>query len=282
MWQTLKAKLLKQKAHFFDAVQKVEADTTTYREANRSLDIHVFGIIILASFVLSFQEYYGSSNDYHKLEWLVSFFSDNPKDLLFDTFRRGPYARLYRLFYWVSATVLCYLVIPGLYIKLFMKQRIRDFGFSLKGILKHSWIYIGLYAIVLPALIVVAQTKSFQRTYPFYQYAHRSGFDFFSWELAYALQFLSLEFFFRGFLIHGLKQRFGFYCIIIAVMPYCMIHFGKPMPETLGAIFAGLALGALSLFTRSIWLGVAIHVSVAVSMDLLSLWAQGKLWPFAP
>jgi hypothetical protein len=50
------------------------------------------------------------------------------------------------------------------------------------------------------------------------------------------------------------------------------------MPETLGAIFAGIALGTLSLFTRSIWLGVAIHVSVAVSMDLISLWLAGKLF----
>ena len=89
---------------------------------------------------------------------------------------------------------------------------------------------------------------------------------------------MSLEFFFRGFLVHGLKRRFGFYCIVIAVMPYCMIHFGKPMPETLGAIFAGLALGTLSLFTRSIWLGVAIHVSVAVSMDLIALWYRGALF----
>lgn len=66
--------------------------------------------------------------------------------------------------------------------------------------------------------------------------------------------------------------------VLLAVMPYCMIHFGKPMPETLGAIFAGIALGTLSLFTRSIWLGVAIHVSVAVSMDLISLWLAGRLF----
>ena len=51
----------------------------------------------------------------------------------------------------------------------------------------------------------------------------------------------------------------------------------EPLPETLGAIFAGLSLGVLALLTRSIWLGVAIHVSVAVSMDLLSLWMKGAL-----
>jgi membrane protease YdiL (CAAX protease family) len=60
-------------------------------------------------------------------------------------------------------------------------------------------------------------------------------------------------------------------------VPYCMIHFGKPLPETLGAIFAGLFLGTVSLWTRSIWLGTALHISVAVSMDLAALYYKGQL-----
>lgn len=276
----LMRKINQWRASFREAVGSVERESLEYQQARdpAKLELHVFGIIILASVVLSIQEYFGSSNHYENLSWFLAPFMDEPKAYLYEVFRAGERARLYRLFYWVSATVLCYLLLPALYIKLVMRQRLRDFGFSLKGTLKHSWIYIGLYSVVLPALVVVSQTKSFQKTYPFYQNAHLSAFDFLGWEFAYALQFLSLEFFFRGFLVHGLKGRFGYYSIFIAVMPYCMIHFGKPLPETLGAIFAGLALGTLSLFTRSIWLGVAIHVSVAVSMDILSLWAQGKLF----
>ncbi len=55
-------------------------------------------------------------------------------------------------------------------------------------------------------------------------------------------------------------------------IPYCMIHFGKPMPEALGAIGAGVVLGLLSLKTRSIWLGAAIHIGVAWTMDALAIW----------
>jgi hypothetical protein len=33
----------------------------------------------------------------------------------------------------------------------------------------------------------------------------------------------------------------------------------------------------MSLRTRSIWLGAAIHVTVAMSMDFASLWRQGFL-----
>jgi membrane protease YdiL (CAAX protease family) len=50
-----------------------------------------------------------------------------------------------------------------------------------------------------------------------------------------------------------------------------MIHYGKPLPETMGAIGAGLLLGTLAMRTRSIWGGVLIHVGVATTMDVLAL-----------
>jgi len=51
-----------------------------------------------------------------------------------------------------------------------------------------------------------------------------------------------------------------------------MIHFGKPLPETIGAIFAGIVLGSMSLKSNSIWLGVLLHFSVAISMDFFAVW----------
>ena len=43
------------------------------------------------------------------------------------------------------------------------------------------------------------------------------------------------------------------------------------LPETLGAIGAGVILGTLAMRTRSIWGGVLIHIGVAVTMDVLAL-----------
>jgi uncharacterized protein len=54
-------------------------------------------------------------------------------------------------------------------------------------------------------------------------------------------------------------------------VPYCMIHFSKPLPEALGAIVAGVVLGTLSLRTGSILGGAMLHVAVAVTMDVLAL-----------
>ena len=37
----------------------------------------------------------------------------------------------------------------------------------------------------------------------------------------------------------------GSHAIFVMVVPYVMIHFGKPMLETVGAIIAGVVLGLL-------------------------------------
>jgi hypothetical protein len=49
------------------------------------------------------------------------------------------------------------------------------------------------------------------------------------------------------------------------------------MPEALAAIVGGIVLGTLSLKTRSIWLGAALHIAIAGTMDVASLWHRGLL-----
>lgn len=193
-----------------------------------------------------------------------------------DVVPQTQYSSAYRHIYWALSCSTAYFVIPLVTIVFARKIRLRDYGLRLKGFFKHAWIYVVLYLIVLPAVVFVSYTDSFQRTYPFYRYAHRSLADLGIWWFFYGIQFFFLEFFFRGYMLHGTKRAVGAYAIFVSAIPYCMIHYGKPMPETLGAIIAGIALGTLSLRTRSIWSGFLIHISIAYSMDLLSIWQKGK------
>ncbi len=62
------------------------------------------------------------------------------------------------------------------------------------------------------------------------------------------------------------------------VVPYVMIHFRKPMFETVGAVIAGSVLGVLSLRTGSIWGGFLIHIAVAISMDVAAMAIRGALF----
>jgi len=50
-----------------------------------------------------------------------------------------------------------------------------------------------------------------------------------------------------------------------------MIHFQKPFLEALASILAGTILGMIALRTRSIFYGILIHCSVAISMDMAAL-----------
>lgn len=131
--------------------------------------------------------------------------------------------------------------------------------------------------VMVPLVWLASQSPGFLKVYPFYD-PYRDGFpvwDFLLWESFYALQFLALEFFFRGFLIHATLPVMGAWSIPVMVMPYCMIHFQKPFPEALASIFAGLFLGWLGLKTRSVLPGFALHVGVAWAMDLMALYRKG-------
>jgi membrane protease YdiL (CAAX protease family) len=182
----------------------------------------------------------------------------------------GEYWELGGFAWWSGWRVFGYVVLPVIAI-VCLRDRVRDYYISFRGFIKHLWIYAAMFVAFLPIVVIASTAESFRETYPFYRLANRSQFDLWSWEALYVVQFMSLEFFFRGFLLQGLRRVIGANAIFVMIVPYCMIHFGKPMPETFGAIGAGLVLGTLAMRTRSIWGGVLIHVGVAISMDVLAL-----------
>jgi uncharacterized protein len=187
--------------------------------------------------------------------------------------------QIHRLTWWAGWCVFTYFVVPSLVIVFVLKERVRDYGFRVRGALDDAWVYGIFLLVMLPIVAYVSEDPHFQQTYPFYDLGPGEGVstNLVRWEILYALQFLTLEFFFRGFMVHGTRHRLGGLSVFVMMVPYCMIHFGKPMPETIGAIIAGIVLGALSLKTRSIWLGVAIHVTIAWTMDAAVLWRTGVL-----
>jgi membrane protease YdiL (CAAX protease family) len=180
------------------------------------------------------------------------------------------YQPLIRPMMWSFGCIFFYFVVPATVVKLVFQERLQDWGLSVEGYFRHLWVYVVLFLPVGALVWAVSYTPAFQQNYPFY--ANPNGLaDFLVWEIMYALQFCALEFFFRGFLLNGLKERLGVDAILLMIIPYCMIHFQKPLLETFGAIVAGLILGILAMRTRSIWGGATIHVAVATSMDVAAL-----------
>ncbi|MET0553080.1 MAG: CPBP family intramembrane glutamic endopeptidase [Vicinamibacteria bacterium] len=230
-----------------------------------------FVVLTSAAVLLTLLEYLGTAEQAsHALARLAR--GDGPLSAAAQAVLRGPFYELACYGAWAVACVLCYGLVPLLVLRwLRPGEPPSAFGWSTSGLRGHGRTYLLLFAAVLPLVAVAALRPDFLRTYPFYSLAGRSAFDFLCWEALYALQFLSLEFFFRGFLLHTLKRDLGAHAIFVAVVPYCMIHFSKPLPEALGAIVAGVVLGTLSLRTGSILGGAMLHVAVAVTMDVLAL-----------
>jgi membrane protease YdiL (CAAX protease family) len=196
------------------------------------------------------------------------------------TLTASSHAEFWQLAMWVVVVVFGYVVLPSFVIRSVLHERVRDYGLRVSGVASHGGMYVTLYAIAAPFLVLASFGAAFQHRYPFYNLHPAEGLwpYLWAWWALYALQFVALEFFFRGFLVHGLAPRFGYAAVFVMIVPYNMIHYGKPMPEALAAIVGGIVLGTLSLKTRSIWWGAALHITIAATMDLCSLWHQGILF----
>ncbi len=184
--------------------------------------------------------------------------------------REGPFWELSVHAWWAIWRFAGFFVAPALLLKL-RGERLRDHGLAGGRLREHAGIYVFSYVFVLALVFVVSQDGEFTRYYPFYKKSHRSWLDFATWELLYVAQFFGLEFFFRGYWLAACRRAMGSHAIFAMVVPYVMIHFGKPLPETLAATFAGVWLGTLAMRTGSIWGGFLVHVAVAVSMDVAAL-----------
>jgi CAAX protease family protein len=123
--------------------------------------------------------------------------------------------------------------------------------------------------VPMPGLGSVYALPAFQRKYPLFRGATASTPLFIGYELAYAAYFVAWEFFYRGFLLFGLGNVIGRWAVFVQMLPFAILHFGKPEIEAFSSVFGGLVLGWLAWRTRSFWYGVAIHASMAVYLDLL-------------
>jgi membrane protease YdiL (CAAX protease family) len=269
---------------FLDTWRELDEEAAKAREARAAAglgyDWRPLVALVVGAVCLTFMEYFGHSGgppnavlDFHELvAWA---WGDDAPEI-----RTSRWFGLAEFAWWSGWRVLGYLVVPALVVKLVFRERVRDHGLETKGFTEHAWIYGVGYLVVLVGVIFVANfDDGFRDYYPFYRRAFRSWSDFLGWEVLYAAQFFALEFFFRGFWLRSMRGALGSQAIFAMVVPYCMIHFGKPFLECLAAIIAGVFLGTLAMKTRSIWSGFLIHVSVAVSMDVAALLATGHDWP---
>ncbi len=271
-WRELDAEALEHKK------KAVESGTYDYRP----------GVLFaIAALVLAMQEYFGQPRFYEDYirPWLraIELAQVDAPGGLGQYVHVRTYGDLYAYAWWAGTRVTGYAVLPlAAWKVIFPRDSLLDMGLRTKDFRAHAWIYGVCLLVVLPAVFIASRSAEFGDYYPFYKLCSRSWADFIAWEVMYIAQFFALEVFFRGFWLSGLRGTLGSGAIFSMCVPYCMIHFGKPYFETCGAVIAGIALGSLAMRTKSIYSGVLVHVTVALSMDLLALhqkgWLPHQLW----
>lgn len=169
---------------------------------------------------------------------------------------------------WVTRVFVA--LIP-VYIIWFIKDRMNQPFYGTKK-LDNIKPYLVMLVIMIPLIALASTQKDFLAMYPKARLIDHLVFHDHPWrylvyELCYGFDFISIEFFFRGFLILSLARICGTHCIIPVACFYCTIHFGKPMGEAISSFWGGILLGIVSYNTRSIWGGLIVHLGIAWLME---------------
>ena len=147
---------------------------------------------------------------------------------------------------------------------------LRDLGLGVKDAHKELLLCVGLWLAFLPVIWFFSDTPGFQATYPRMREANTDPMVFAAFHGYYIVKWISWEFFFRGFMLFTLKKDMGNRAVLLSTVPFVLMHYGKPMGEFYGAVFAGFILCWIALRSKSIWPGVFLHWVVATSMELFA------------
>ena len=222
----------------------------------RNLDRKVVTILLSVA-VLQTVSWYYTSRMFFRLNF-------------YDSLSSNPDVNLYEFAYWFTGDFITLFILPFLIIKFLLKEKLRDYGITVGGFSAGLKLTIIFLLVMLPVIWFISAQTVFSATYPLLVQARDSWKIFILYELGLFFYLIAWEFIWRGFMLFGLKEKFGYYAVIIQMIPFLILHNGKPPVETFGAIMGGLALGIMAYRTRSIFYCVITHAGIMFSIDFIS------------
>jgi hypothetical protein len=143
------------------------------------------------------------------------------------------------------------------------------YGFSSIG--HQQKVYWFLLLCMVPLIFGASMLSDFLDYYPRLRKINNANgtvLDMLMYELFYGMDFVSIEFFFRGFMVMAFIRYLGPHAILPMAVFYMSIHYGKPMGEAISSFFGGTILGVLAFHSRSIYGGIMVHMGIAWLMEL--------------
>jgi len=115
----------------------------------------------------------------------------------------------------------------------------------------------------------VSRDPSYRSFYPMFPAARTSLIQLIYYECLVAVYMFSWEYFCRGFLLFGLKNKWGRYAILIQLVIFTLLHQGKP--EYLISIIGGLGMGIFAYEAGTFLPVFLLHFITALSLDIFCM-----------
>jgi membrane protease YdiL (CAAX protease family) len=160
---------------------------------------------------------------------------------------------------WFSS-LLYYAVLPILVIVVLLRKNPLDFGLRLGNPRIWSFYVIITCLVGIPILFVASRSSSLQS---YYTIEHFNPFIYF---LETAVYLFAWEFMFRGFLLFGLKEKLREASILLQMVPFVLLHFGKPEIETISTILTGVYFGYIVYRGNCYWPAFIIHLFINITL----------------
>jgi len=152
----------------------------------------------------------------------------------------------------VANYLVYYTVLPVFTILFILRENPLDFGLRV-GNYKLWGFYVAITVLTaIPVLYIGSLFSSIGKYYT-------KPFDYYSFFTQMVPLLFFWEYILRGFLLFGLKERFKEASILIQMVPFVLLHIGKPEIEILMCIPMGLWFGYMAYRGKSFWPAFITH-----------------------
>jgi membrane protease YdiL (CAAX protease family) len=197
-------------------------------------ELSTYIILLSAPVLLTLYWYYGNAESF---------------GVYFPRLKSDQYFNFYSYIWQFFSFFILTFMIPAIFIKIYLKR------------------------LVVPIIYLASQMPDIRQEYPLSKLLH-SHHELVLWYefTRIFVYYVAWEFFFRGFLLFGLRKQFGsMNAILIQTISSCLIHLGKPEGEILGSIILGIIFGAIAIRTRSFLYVFILHSTIGVLTDIFIL-----------
>ena len=148
-----------------------------------------------------------------------------------------------------------YIILPMFTILIILRKNPLDFGLRI-GDYKLWGFYVAITVLIaIPVLYIGSHFSSVGHYYT-------RRFDYYSFFTQMVPLLFAWEYMLRGFLLFGLKERFKEASILIQMVPFVLLHIGKPEIEILMCIPMGLWFGYIAYRGKSFWPSFITHTFI--------------------